>query len=546
MSGTRYDVVIVGSGFGGSVMAARLSEAGLHVLVLERGQRWAPGTFPRYPREFHKALWDPSRGRYGLFNLWSFPGIDVVTASGLGGGSLLYANVLLRKDPSWFMRTDSEYWPVTYEELVPHYERVERMLGAREFPLEDEEFRIPKTLAFQSAAQKQGLDWKKLPLAISFGRSVESPAAVGVPLDDAENLHGTPRVSCRLCGECDVGCNYGSKNTLDLNYLTQAEKRGADLFTLAQVTSLRPVSGGYAVGYVQHDPADPRPTRELNEQFIEAKQVVLAMGSPATPFFLLKNKVNFPDLSPALGSRFAGNGDLLGFIRNAPHPLDPYRGPVITSAVRVPDFADGGDSSGIYVEDAGFPNFLSYFVESLVYNRPATLVRVVRFVFRYLTRYFRLNENTSIGRVVSDLIGSGSFTAYSLPLLGMGRDTPDGNLFLRGRRLQSDWTVKTSRSYFKKVEETMRQIADGIGGTFFTNPMSLLRKVITVHPLGGCPMGRAANEGVVDAHGEVFHYPGLYIADGSIMPGPVGANPALTIAAMADRCADRVIENAKA
>lgn len=91
----------------------------------------------------------------------------------------------------------------------------------------------------------------------------------------------------------------------------------------------------------------------------------------------------------------------------------------------------------------------------------------------------------------------------------------------------------------------MRQIADGIGGTFFTNPMSLLRKVITVHPLGGCPMGRAANEGVVDAHGEVFHYPGLYIADGSIMPGPVGANPALTIAAMADRCADRVIENAK-
>lgn len=541
MNDPDFDAIIAGSGFGGSVVAARLAEAGWRVLVLERGKAWAPGSFPRYPREFHQALWDPSRNRYGLFNLWSFRGIDIVTASGLGGGSLLYANVLLRKDPAWFIQNEGEYWPLSYTDLVPHYERVEATLGARHLPIEDSAFRVPKTFAFRSAAAQAGLDWRTVPLAVAFGESVDAKPAIGVPLKASENLHNSPRASCRLCGECDVGCNYGSKNTLDLNYLSQAKANGANIRTLSQVQSVRPDGAGFAVDYISHDPDDGRPSLNLPLKVAHSRILILSMGSPATPYILMKSQRHFRHISPMLGQRFAGNGDFLGFVRRASSVLDPYHGPVITSAVRIPDFSEGGTSPGVYVEDAGFPNFLAYFVESLVYNRPATFFRLLRFAFRYLTRTLGFNENSSIGRVVSDLIGSGSFTERSLPLLGMGRDTPDGSLFLRNGRLQSDWTMRTSEAYFKSVRKTMQQIANSLGGHFFTNPMSLLNKVISVHPLGGCVMGSSIENGVVDSNGEVFNYPGLFVADGSAMPGPVGANPSLTIAAIADRTADRII-----
>ncbi|MEQ9367336.1 MAG: GMC family oxidoreductase N-terminal domain-containing protein, partial [Leptospirales bacterium] len=254
MTSADFDVIIAGSGFGGSVLAARLSEAGLNILLLERGNAWAPGSFPRFPREFHQALWDPSRNRYGLYNLWSFPGIDIVTASGLGGGSLLYANVLLRKDPAWFSQNQDENWPISYEDLVPHYERVEQTLGARHLPSKFLDFAVPKSREFRDAAKAAGLDWRTVPLAVSFGKSADAAPETGVPLSNMANLHGAPRVSCRLCGECDVGCNYGSKNTLDLNYLSAAKANGTDIRTLSQVVSIRPEHNGYVFGFVTHDP----------------------------------------------------------------------------------------------------------------------------------------------------------------------------------------------------------------------------------------------------------------------------------------------------
>jgi cholesterol oxidase len=131
-------------------------------------------------------------------------------------------------------------------------------------------------------------------------------------------------------------------------------------------------------------------------------------------------------------------------------------------------------------------------------------------------------------------------------MLGMGRDIPDGKLFLAGeRRLEVDWSTASSRAYFERVRDTMHSVSDALGAKFVDNPIWYLSRVITVHPLGGCPMGRNAGEGVVDAFGEVFGHPGLFVADGSVMPGPVGANPALTIAALADRFAERVCERAR-
>jgi cholesterol oxidase len=162
----------------------------------------------------------------------------------------------------------------------------------------------------------------------------------------------------------------------------------------------------------------------------------------------------------------------------------------------------------------------------------------------YLVKnWMRGSPDTDVTRHIADLMASAELSTGGLPLLAMGRDIPDGRLFLRNGRLDLDWKTEKSNAYFERVRTTSRGIARSLGGRFADNPIWFLRRVITVHPLGGAPMGRLPSEGVVDAYGNVFGYPGLYVADGSVMPGPVGPNPSLTIAALADRFADRIIES---
>jgi cholesterol oxidase len=215
------DVVVVGSGFGGSVMGYRLAEQGRRVCILERGKVYPPGSFPRTPTGIAANLWDPSEGLHGMFDVWSFKGIDALVASGLGGGSLIYANVLLRKDPSWFVQPHpyragvEERWPVSYSDLEGHYGAAERFLGVEHLPA-TARFELPKTVAMEAAARRLGVDWHLAPLGIRFRGAGGSPLFSG-PLDDGlyPDLHGGGRRTCRLCGECDIGCNDGAKNTLD-------------------------------------------------------------------------------------------------------------------------------------------------------------------------------------------------------------------------------------------------------------------------------------------------------------------------------------------
>jgi len=246
----HYDVVVVGSGFGGSVMTQRLSDAGLSVCLLERGKAYPPGSFPRSPWETGRNLWDPSEGLHGLFNAWSFRGLGGIVASGLGGGSLVYSNILIRKDKSTFVQDELETWPVKYEDLEPWYERHEEMLAATPYPFEpDPAKRDParepwdrtyKTNALHEAAERLGLEWLLPKLAVTFAANGEP--ALGEPiLGEPENIHGRTRLTCRLCGECNIGCNYGSKNTLDFNYLSDAAlRRGASIFTRCEVKTFAP------------------------------------------------------------------------------------------------------------------------------------------------------------------------------------------------------------------------------------------------------------------------------------------------------------------
>ena len=563
MARTHYDAVIVGSGFGGSVVSYRLAEAGLEVCLLERGQAYPPGSFPRAPHEMKRNFWDPSEGLYGMFDLWSFEDFEALIASGLGGGSLIYANVLLRKDPDWFVREGItgegyEYWPVTREDLDPHYDRVEEMMNVQKYPLGEPPYSdTPKTNAFREAAEELGLDWKRPPLAVTFGNEGERPVP-GAPIDEPEgNLHGRSRQTCRLCGECDIGCNYGSKNTLDFNYLSAAEREGADLRTLHEVRSFRPrEEGGYEVTYVEHDldrEGEAVDTRRLDRQTLTADRLILGAGTLGSTFLMLRSQEHLPGLSDALGTRFCGNGDLLGFAMDAEEPdpvhggerartLDPNKGPVITSTIRVGDALDGGDATGrgFYLQDAGYPSFLSWIAETT--NLFSTAKRALRFVRHVFMA--RLRGDTNLSAEVRTALG-GDFSKSALPLLGMGRDIPDGEMALDGpRRLTNDWQLRSSRDYFRRLKKTMRDVANAMGADFLVNPTWFLKRVITVHALGGCPMGRTEQEGVVDEYGEVFNHPDLYVADGAIMPGPVGPNPSLTIAALADRIADRILEEA--
>jgi cholesterol oxidase len=590
MSSEHFDAVIIGSGFGGSVMAFRLAEAGLRVCLLERGKAYPPNSFPRAPYDLGKNFWDPSEGYYGMFDAWSFKGSGALVSSGLGGGSLIYANIIIRKDPKWFVkesREDGVYesWPVGYDDLEKHYERVEKMMNVQKYPLKHEPYNnTPKTLAMIEAEQKlssiPGFDpkwthrWIPLNLAVSFRTKhiahpdddpPDNPAIVGAQLqEDFPNYHTVkagremPRSTCRLCGECDIGCNYGSKNTLDYTYITAAihqKPHPAEVRTLCEVKELAPLDGkGYAVHYVQHDlknAGKPLEIKTLPRIKITCDRLIIGAGTFGSPYLLLSNRQNFPKLSKKLGSRFNVNGDLLSFIANSmelkngqcvPRRLDPSFGPVITSAIRIGDTLDGdGDQGrGFYVEDGGNPYLMSWISE--IAGVPAFLARGLKFLKLAAKYRIGLSNDADLSGEVADLLGPASASMSSFPILTMGRDYPNGNLYLKGGRLECDWEIKKSQEYFNRVVRVGRSIAKAINAEFMENPAyEFLHQVLTAHPLGGCPMADNENEGVVSSDGEVFNYSGLYVADGSIMPGPVGPNPSLTIGAMSDRIADHII-----
>lgn len=587
----HFDAVIIGSGFGGSVMTYRLAEAGLRVCLLERGKAYPPNSFPRTPDKLGKNFWDPSRGLYGLFNVWSFKGSGALVSSGLGGGSLIYANVLKRKDEKWFKEDlpDGNYkpWVVQYSELERHYEEAEKMLNAQKYPLAHKAFeKTYKTLAMREAAEKISeesnlkCDWELLNLAVSFkSKKVSSPDendATNPPIIGAKieeefpNIHTVnakyemPRSTCRLCGECDIGCNYGSKNTLDFNYITAAihQKTPAEVRTLCEVKSFEPLKEkGFRVNYIIHDPEKYEGLEIETDEVCKKKTItcdylILSAGTFGTQYLLAKNKRNFPNLSKTLGSRYTVNGDLLSFViksierkngKNVPRRLDPAFGPVITSALRFGDDLDetGKTGRGFYVEDGGHPNLISWASE--ISGLTGYLKRTTKFLKIILKYRFGLSYDSDLGAEISDLIGDATSAMSSMPMLTMGRDIPNGKLYLNKDKLDCDWTIKNSKEYYARVRRAGKAIAKALNAEFMDNPSYRwnFHQVLTAHPIGGCGMGIDENDGVVSSCGEVFGHKGFYIADGSVMPGPVGPNPSLTIAALSNRFAEHIIADHK-
>lgn len=545
----RTEVLVIGSGFGGSVVAAELATAGTQVCVVERGNEYPPGSFPRGPAEYATNFWDPHRGLFGMFDVWTFRGLETVVASGLGGGSLIYANVMLRKPATWFRQPHpyrpgvEEQWSFDRAALEPHYDAVEDFLRVQKLPTEatddplDPAYRLPKTLAFAGTGNAA-----LAPLAVQF-RNEAGHAVIGggVPDPGYPNLFGAARRTCRLCGECDVGCNDGAKNSMDHTYLSLAKAHRATLHTRTKVTRItRGPAGGFEVAVKVYPPAPPGRTVIPRRRTIIADRVVLAAGTLGSGYLMLRNREHLGLHNPALGSRFCGNGDLLGFILGAAESLAGWRGPVITSYLEFPDQTDTrlATDLGMYIQDAGYPEFAAWLTDTAAsLRRLPKMAKVIigEAVGRKLGR-----TDTSLSAELSELLGRPTITSHGLPVLGMGMDVADGTLFLQTKHpkvMDNTWSTASSAEYFDVLVDRMRNLAAQLGGRLTLNPTYRFRRVISVHPLGGCPADTDHSLGVVDGMGRVRGVPGMRICDGSVFPGPVGANPSLTIAAFARRVA---------
>ncbi|MGZ3770037.1 MAG: GMC oxidoreductase [Bdellovibrio sp.] len=548
-----FDYIVIGSGFGGSVMACRLVEKGYRVCLLERGQQWKMHEFPRRPDEIQQRLfWAPEDKKFGMMEILDTPDSDVMTltASGLGGGSLIYANVLLRMPEDFF-----KGWPggLTRQKLDPYYDQVLNMMEARPYPFEKEDYygQTPKTAGLQKISAEIHSELENNasakfvlpPLAVRFDG--EFPGA------QSKNIHGAIQSKCNKCGECDLGCNIHAKNSLDLNYIFRALHPSAnnksvqplEVRTQAEVSQIEnPDQEFYKITYTV-------PGLTTTECVLTCKNVVLSAGSVGSSSLLLKmkEKGHLPKLNNWLGKKWCGNGDLLGMVLDTPEAYDPTRGPVITGAIqyRFENYPDGYPH-GMYIEDAGFPIGLAWYLSGKVPQFKGILGSL-KLIFRNIKNFFfklfgikSSSKEINIGDDFAAAIDKADFVRRSFMLLGMGRDRSDGEIQLRNNEPVILWKMDKSTLHFQRLRTEMKKIAKKMGGIFIDDPLTYLDKVIAVHPLGGCPMGDSSETGFVAPNGEVYGYPGLYVVDGSIIPTSVGPNPALTIAAIAEMIAAQI------
>ena len=518
-----YDVVIIGSGFGGAVTACRLAQAGRSVCVLERGRQWYKTDFPRSPGEVSRSFWRKGES-FGFLEYKVFKRIDVVQGCGVGGGSLHYFNVHLRTPAEIF---EQDAWPaaITRTTLDPYYELAEQMLESK--PLSPPEGRtLPaRTEAFLDAARLAGRLGELVPIGVYTGPERQNPHS------------GISQSPCDYSGNCMLGCAEHAKNTLDLNYIPLAQRNGAEVFPLHEADKIEPVEGkGYRVDFRRLDP--DRPARYDPGSVMGAK-VLVAAGTVGSSELLLRCRdvhQTLPKLGQALGRRFSGNGDfLLAMTVRANRTIDPGRGPSITAGA---DFSTTNNK--IFIEDLGFPDPFMWMLEGAIptSNRLRNIVRALK---SYVLDAIGIGN----GRIAfaADKLFRGGSTTRLLPYLGMGTDAADGRLRLKNGAVDIDWRPRRSKAMFREMEAAMKQLSRGLEGKYIT---SLLwkwpfRKLLTAHPLGGCCTAESAANGVVDPDGEVFGHPGLYVVDGSIISSALAVNPSLTISALAERIAFKMI-----
>jgi len=526
----RYDVVVIGSGFGGSITACRLAQAGRHVCVLERGRRWSNVDFPRSPRQIARnAFWDPEHESFGLLDYRVFSRMQVIQGCGVGGGSLHYFNVHISPPAAIF---EDPRWPaeIDLDTLGPYYGLARDMLDAeplcpppgRAFPT--------RTAAFREACEGAGRPAELVPLAVYTGPGRRNP-------------HGGMRQQpCDYSGDCMIGCATHAKNTLDLNYLALAEQHGAEVYPLHQASEIVPAKrgAGYRVGYERRIEGV---AAEVIAGEVRADTVIVAAGTLGTAELLLRCRdrlSTLPDLSPALGLGFSGNGDLLLAGTLTDLDIDAGPGPSITAGA---DFAS--ESRQMYVEDLGLPGPLFWFLEGMLADAAGArdACRLVKLLVQGELRV--PGATRRVARERERLFGGGRTRGF-LPYLGMCQDAADGVLALEpSGALELQWNPAASAESFRDLEEVLRELSCALGGEYIPSPLSFAGDLLTAHPLGGCRMAADPSDGVVDHRCEVHGYPGLFVVDGSVVPTALSRNPTATISALAERAAHLMIHGSE-
>ena len=479
------DLIVVGSGFGGAVCALRAAEAGLRVVVLERGRRMTPRVYQDMA-EGHAPIFH-QEGKPGLLELHRLKGLLALTASGVGGGSNIYTAVTVRPPSDAF----DDGWPsdLNLENLSPYYDRVEAMIAPTPIPEA-----VSRTKALESIGQKMGMDAARLPLSMTWP-------------EDTASLHKQPVTNgvYRELATWLQGGRVARKKTLDQTYLPQAESHGAEIRPRSEVNAIIPESGVYRVIYRRWR------STAWQESSITARRVVIAAGSLNTTRLLLKCRdvlKTLPDLSSRLGQRFYTNGDFGGLLIGPEIDLDPDAGPPVTA------WLDLWKRKRMYLMETGLvPYDFGNFAGLL---NPATWYKGMR-----LTTAKRRTWSFGV----------------------MGYDDNPGRLVL-GRRGTLIHRHDPSRgaAFHQRSTSALKELAEAAGGKLLAPPAVFARRLpITVHPLGGAGMAESPESGVTNPYGEVFGYPGLFIADGSLLPKPTGAPPSMTIAALAERNIEQLV-----
>ncbi|MDH6568326.1 cholesterol oxidase [Streptomyces sp. SAI-117] len=529
-----YDVIVVGSGFGGSVTALRLTEKGYRVGVLEAGRRFTRETLPKNSWDLKNYLWAPKLGMYGIQRIHLLGNVMVLAGAGVGGGSLNYANTLyvppkpFFEDPQWRDITD---WQ---EELEPYYDQARRMLGVRLNPT-----MTPSDVHLKAAAERMGVGdtFHMAPVGVFFGDGEDAEgkrkAAPGEQVDDPYfGGAGPSRKACIECGECMTGCRHGAKNTLNENYLYLAEKAGAVVHPLTTVVSVTDDSqGGYAIATL---PTDDR--HKAKGRTFKARRVVIAAGTYGTQTLLHRMKAGgqLPYISDRLGELTRTNSEALvgaqtdnrRYRRATGAPkVDFTQGVAITSSIH-PDenthiepvrYGKGSNSMGsLSILQVPYAEGSSRAMAWL-----ANAAKHPLLVLRSLSNR-RWSERTIIGLVMQSL--DNSLTTYLKPD-GVGKG------LLTARQGHGAPNPKQ----IKAASQGASAIAADINGFAGSNVGELMGTPLTAHFLGGCPIGSSRDTGVIDPYHRLYGHPGISVVDGAAVSANLGVNPSLTITAQAER-----------
>jgi cholesterol oxidase len=518
--GYDYDVLVIGSGFGGSVTALRLTEKGYRVGVLEAGRRFTPETYPKTSWDLRSFLWAPHLGCYGIQRIHLLRDAVILAAAGVGGGSLVYANTLYEPlaafydDPQWAGITD---WR---SELSPYYDQAKRMLGVTENPVTTDADRVMKQVAEDMGA---GESFHPTPVGVFFG-GPDTPPGTQVE-DPFFGGAGPNRLTCIGCGSCMTGCRHDAKNTLDKNYLYLAEHAGAQVHPLTTVTDVRPLTdGGYAVDSV-HTGRSPR--RAKNRRTFTAEQVVFAAGTYNTQKLLhrMRDTGTLPRISARLGMLTRTNSESILGAKSRHTDVDYSQGVAITSSFH-PDphthiepvrYGKGSNAMGLLqtaLTDGGnrYPRFLTWF---------AVMARSPKDALSALSVH-RWSEKTIILLVMQTLDNS---------ITVSGRRTRLGHYRLtsaQGHGEPNPTWIPAGNEAARRVAEKIDGIPGGTIGEIANIPM-------TAHFIGGCAIGDSPEHGAIDAWHRLYGHPGLHVVDGSAISANLGVNPSLTITAQAER-----------